>query len=201
LEPTMDLHKEFFEELADEWDSQQPVDRSAHLHQLIEKIVPKLGTCKSILNIGSGTGALTDILVQHYPASEVISIDIAFAMVQKNRFQDPSTELVQADVHALPFNCQTFDAVICHNSFPHFQNHILSMQEMFRVLQIGKFLVILHDISRDQVNAVHRNATSQVIHHDMLPEPARLEGLMKKCGLRYIEVSEGEDFFLAIGQK
>jgi len=75
------------------------------------------------------------------------------------------------------------------------------MQEMLRALKDGSFLVILHDISRDQVNAVHRNATSHVIHHVMFPEPARLAGLMKICGIRNIEISEVEDFFLAVGQK
>ena len=197
----MDLHQEFFEKLADEWDQQQPVDRLAHLNWLIEKIVPKIGTCKKKLNIGSGTGILTAILAQHFPGSEIISIDIAFAMLQKNSLQDPSANLAQADVHTLPFNYHTFDAIICHNSFPHFQNHPLAMQEMLRVLKVGNFFVILHDISRNQVNAVHRNATSHVIHHDMLPEPAKLAGLMKMCGLQNIEVSEGEDYFLAIGQK
>ena len=197
----MDLHQEFFEKLAGEWDQQQPLDRLAHLNLLIDKIMPKIGTCKKILNIGSGTGVLTAILAQHYPGSEITSIDIAFAMLQKNRFQDSSANLAQADVHALPFLYQTFDAIISHNSFPHFLNHPLAMQEMLRALKDGSFLVILHDISRDQVNAVHRNATSHVIHHDMLPEPARLAGLMKICGIRNIEISEGEDFFLAVGQK
>jgi len=72
------------------------------------------------------------------------------------------------------------------------------MQEMLRALKEGNFIVILHDISRDQVNAIHRNATSHVIHHDMLPEPARLAGLMKICGLKNIEVGEAEDLFLAV---
>jgi len=83
----MDLHQEFFEKLAGEWDQQQPLDRLAHLNLLIDKIMPKIGTCKKILNIGSGTGVLTAILAQHYPGSEITSIDIAFAMLQKIAFR------------------------------------------------------------------------------------------------------------------
>ena len=197
----MDLHREFFEKLADDWDSQQHGNRFQHLSRLINTVVPSLENCKKLINIGSGTGFLPTILNQFYPCVEVISIDLAFTMLQKNHQMDPSAIIMQADVHSLPLPAQFADAIICHNSFPHFQNHPLAVQEMRRVLKDGHLLVILHDINREQVNTVHRNATEQVIHHDMLPDPVRLAGLLEMCGLNNIEISEGTDYFLAVGRK
>lgn len=197
----MESRKEFFEKLAGEWDDQQPANRIAHLHQLVKIIEPQLADCKRTLILGSGTGVLTSILEQHSQGIEIVSIDIAFSMLYKNRNLAASALLVQADVHELPFSSHSVDGIICHNSFPHFQSHPRAMREMVRLLEVESFLFILHDISRDQVNAKHRNAASHVIHHDMLPEPERMAGLMKICGLRNIQISEGEDHFLAIGQK
>jgi CsoR family transcriptional regulator, copper-sensing transcriptional repressor len=197
----MDLHREFFEELAGDWNSQQPVDRIVHLDMLVKNVVPGLTRCNKILNIGSGTGVLPGILTRNYPGVTVVSIDFAFAMVHSHHNAECEAQLIQADVHALPTNRNVFDAVICHNSFPHFKDHPAAIKEMMRVLKEGSLLVILHDISRQKVNQVHGCAHANVIHHDLLPEPERLSGLLKTCGLRETSASEGEDYFIAFGKK
>jgi ubiquinone/menaquinone biosynthesis C-methylase UbiE len=197
----MDSHREFFEELAGDWDDQQPAGRVAHLDRLVKNVVPSLNRCDKVLNIGSGTGVLPGILTRNYPGMTVVSIDFAFAMLHSHRKLDIEVLLIQADVHDIPANRNVFDAVICHNSFPHFKDHPAAIIEMKRVLKEGSMLVILHDISRQKVNQVHGCANAKVIHHDLLPEPEKLSGLMEHCGLQDVNVNEGEDFFIAFGEK
>lgn len=197
----MDSHREFFEGLAGDWDGQQPPDRIAHLDRLVKNVVPGLNQCDKVLNIGSGTGVLPGILTRNYPGMTVVSIDFAFAMLSSHRHQDIEAQLIQADVHDIPTDMNRFDSVICHNSFPHFKDHPAAIIEMKRVLKEGSLLVILHDISRQKVNKVHGYAHAIVIHHDLLPEPEKLSGLMEHCGLREIGVNEGEDYFIAFGKK
>ncbi len=193
-----DMHREFFKELAESWDGQQPADRTSHLERLVKKVVPSLTRCNEVLNIGSGTGILSGILTRNYPGMTVVSIDFAFAMLLH---QDIEAQLIQADVHDIPTDVNRFDAVICHNSFPHFKDHPAAINEMMRVLTVGSVLVILHDLSRQKVNQVHGCAHAKVIYHDLLPEPERLSGLMEHCGLREVSASEGEDYFIAFGKK
>jgi ubiquinone/menaquinone biosynthesis C-methylase UbiE len=196
----MDSHREFFEGLAYDWNSQQPVERSSHLKYLVESKLPKFSTSRKILNVGSGTGVLPPILTACYPTLQVISIDFAWMMISHPE-NTPDSMRSQADVHALPFFAGCFDGVICHNSFPHFQDHPLAMKEMVRVLKQDVQLAVLHDINREMVNRVHVNASSEAIHHDVLPDPDRFRGLMEHCGLRNVQVSDGDNYFLAIGIK
>ncbi len=197
----MDAHREFFEGLAEEWDAQQPIKRLEHITKLLIGYTPFLAESRQLLNVGSGTGVLPAILEQLHPGISVVSLDIAFSMLSLHRTRDQKTQIVQGDVHLLPFPPSSFETVICHNSFPHFQDHPQAVREMVRVLDHGKWLIIFHDISRERVNSVHANANSRVIHRDLLPDAGRLTGLLSSCGLSNIKISEGDDFFLAIGQK
>lgn len=197
----MDAHREFFEGLAEEWDDQQPMGRREHIRKLLIDYTQFLFDSRLSLNIGSGTGVLPEILEQLFHGIRVVSLDIALAMLLFHRSRDKKSRIVQGDVHLLPFASCTYDSVICHNSFPHFRNHPEALREMVRIIKSGSWLVIFHDISREKVNSVHANANSQVIHHDQLPDAKRLSGLFSYCGLRNIRIEEGDDFFLAVGQK
>lgn len=196
-----DKHKEFFEGLAQDWDLQQPKDRLAHIEKLVKELSPFLNGCTRILNIGSGTGVLQEVLERQHPEAEIVSLDIAFSMLGIHHGRFPSSRLVQGDVHFLPFAARSVDTVLCHNSFPHFKEHPLAIRDMTRTLQAGRFLIILHDISRHKVNAVHASATSKVVRHDMLPDPDRLAGLLADNGLQNIQISEGMDYFWAVGKR
>lgn len=196
-----DPRREFFERLAGDWNGYQPENRLAHLNNLVKNVVPDLSQCSRTLNIGSGTGVLPSILTSNYPGMAVVSIDFAYSMLTLNHRLDKDAQLIQADVHDLPFVRNRFDVVICHNSFPHFSNHPAALKEMIRVVNYNCMVVILHDISRQKVNLVHSSANSQIIHHDLLPDPERLSGLMIGCGLQDVIASDGDDYFIAIGKK
>jgi ubiquinone/menaquinone biosynthesis C-methylase UbiE len=48
-----------------------------------------------------------------------------------------------------------FDLAVCHNSFTHFADEPFALCELARVLASDNCLLILHDLSREQVGAIH----------------------------------------------
>lgn len=197
LEP----RQKFFEQLAHEWDFQQPDDREAHLRFLLSKIDSYLQRDKRVLVIGSGTGVLSPLLLDYCASSQTISLDIAFAMLAIHRKQDADAGIIHGDAHHLPLAAETFDCVICHDSFPHFQNQSAVLNEVSRVLTNNGHLVIMHDINREQVNHTHRMASSTAIQNDLLPDSAHMSNLLNTAGLREVKFEEGDNFYLAVGEK
>lgn len=201
MENNLESKQDFFEHLAHVWDSQQPEDRDIHLRFLLSKIAPYLQGSKRLLIIGSGTGVLSPLHLDYRTSSQTFSLDIAFAMLAINRKQDADASIIQGDAHHLPLPAETFDCVICHDSFPHFQNQKSVLIEISRVLTNSGYLVIMHDINREQVNHTHIMASSPTIHKDLLPDSTHMCSLMNIAGLKEVKFEEGDNFYLAIGEK
>ena len=165
----MDLIRQYFEELAPRWDSLQSPERTQIIDTLLGRYDNQFNPTGLILDVGTGTGTLIPIISRRYPHATVFSIDLAHQMLLQARLKKKDAGLIQADALTLPFTAQTFSGVICHNSFPHFQNKLQALIELRRVLQKDGNLLILHDNNRQQVNAIHQNAQSPVIRNDLLP--------------------------------
>ena len=146
----------YFEELAQRWDGLQPPERQERLRRLLAPFAPLLRTCGAILEVGTGTGALIPCLRGWAPGACLVSIDLAGQMLRRARQRCPGASVVLADVHHPPFGVPGFDLVVCHSSFPHFADKPAALNQLARVLRPGGHLLILHDISRERVNAIHR---------------------------------------------
>lgn len=191
----------FFENVAREWDLSQPPDRDLVINRLLEPFDQALAQSKSILDVGTGTGAMIPILHNRYPASRIISVDLAENMPRLAKRKVPNACLVQADVHVLPFRDGNFSCVICHNSFPHFWQKDQALMEIRRVLQVGGKLLILHDISREKVNWSHRNAQAEIIHHDLLPEGNSLGQMLSRAGYQLLSLEDDDTHYARFAQK
>jgi malonyl-CoA O-methyltransferase len=66
---------------------------------------------QAILDIGAGTGTLTQALQNRYPESTVVGLDMALGMAQalQKKTKLPS---ICADMHRLPFASNTFDLIV-----------------------------------------------------------------------------------------
>lgn len=194
----------FFESLAERWDAQQPPDRAQVLRNMLAPFAAILENANTILEVGTGTGALIPRLREKAPAARLISIDLAYAMLERAQCRCPDALLAQADVHHLPFpatpaGAGLFDLVICHNSFPHFADPTTALIEIARVLDHGGRLLILHDLSREQVNAIHSNG-GEAIQNDLLPPGEDLHRMLVEVGFSGVQVQDTETHYMAIGQ-
>ena len=77
----MDSLRLFFEGAASDWDSHQPPNRTELLERALAPFDPYFSACESILEVGTGTGALLPVLSRRYPAARLCSIDLARAML------------------------------------------------------------------------------------------------------------------------
>jgi ubiquinone/menaquinone biosynthesis C-methylase UbiE len=190
----LDGRRAFFESLAEVWDSQQLPNRGEVLRRMLAPYAAELRVAKAILEVGTGTGALIPLLQASATAARLISIDMAGAMLQHARRRCPDALLVQCDVHRLPFASGSiesgFDWVICHNSFPHFEDPFSAAADMARVLCRGGHLLIVHDLGREQVNAIHRGIPNRFVKDDLLPGGVELAGMLARRGFTILQVED-----------
>ena len=196
----MDKLRDFFEDLALRWDDQQPPDRAIVLHKLLAPFASTLKESHAILEVGTGTGALIARIRERSPYATLVSIDLATEMLRRAQQRCSDSDLVQADAHFPPFTRSAFDLVICHNSFPHFSDKPAAITSLSETLQPGGHLLILHDLSRQEVNAIHSNG-GDAIKDDLLPPGDETRYLLLAHGFESIQVEDTPDHYLVIGTR
>jgi len=113
--------------------------------------------------------------------------------------------LVQADVHHLPFRFTPppdpgFDLVVCHNSFPHFADKPAALGELARVLRPGGGLLILHDLSREEVNTIHGQG-GEAIRNDLLPPGTETGRMLDEAGFSRVKVEDTKELYVVTGRR
>lgn len=95
-----------------------------------------------VLDVGAGTGALTLLLARHLPKVQFVGVDLTAAMVtdaqvQAQKLGIPNVEFVEGDALSLPFEDESFDAVVCQTVLIHLGDPAGAVGEMSRVLKPG----------------------------------------------------------------
>ena len=106
---------------------------------------------EKILDVACGTGVLEELIIKERPSQSMTGVDISENMlhVAKRKLAAyPGVAFFRAGATDLPFADDTFDLVVCANSFHYFDAPVLSLQQMKRVLKRGGRLIIL-DWCRD----------------------------------------------------
>ena len=106
------------------------------LAELIAKAAPK-----AVLEIAAGTGVVTRVMAARLPADVRLTItDLNQPMLDRAKAQqadDSRIEWRQADALALPFQDQSFDAVVCQFGVMFFPDKVQGYREARRVLKPG----------------------------------------------------------------
>lgn len=88
-----------------------------------------------VLDVATGAGYIAGAAAQR--GAEVIGIDFSAAQVRMARERYPAVRFEQADAEALPFEPDTFDAVVNGFGMCHLPNPDVALREAFRVLKRG----------------------------------------------------------------
>jgi demethylmenaquinone methyltransferase/2-methoxy-6-polyprenyl-1,4-benzoquinol methylase len=190
----------FFEDLAGRWDSFQPPDREEVLRRLLAPFALLLGASGAILEVGTGTGALIPCLRERAPSAWLVSIDLAGEMLYRARQRCPDSAIVQADAHHPPFVAPGFDLVVCHNSFPHFADKPTALTVLAYLLRPGGHLLILHDLSREKVNAIHSSGGA-AIQNNLLPPGDEAGRMLMRFGFVSVQVEDTDKRYVVAGQR
>jgi demethylmenaquinone methyltransferase/2-methoxy-6-polyprenyl-1,4-benzoquinol methylase len=190
--------RRYFEAHARDWDERMPPNYSEVLVDFIHSFAAEFRAAAVTLEVGTGTGALIPVLRTLAPDSHLVSVDFAYGMVSQAQKRIPGACLLQADVHDLPIVSGWVDLVICHNSFPHFEDKPRALREIRRVLRPAGKLMILHNNPREVVNAIHQRI-GPPIAGDLLPTGDAMQALLIDSGFSAVQVEDSSQHYAAQG--
>ncbi len=101
----------------------------------------------TLVDLGCGTGQLTQRLVHTFPDATIVGVDLSGGMLTEaaGRLRGAAGDarpLVQADAEQLPFAASTVDLVVCTESFHWYPDQERTLGELARVLNPGGRLLI-----------------------------------------------------------
>lgn len=88
-----------------------------------------------ILDVATGAGYIAEVATQR--GADATGVDFSAAQVRMAREQFPAVRFEQADAEALPFDSESFDAVVNGFGMCHVSNPDIALREAFRVLKRG----------------------------------------------------------------
>lgn len=98
---------------------------------------------QDLLDCGCGTAPMLTLLHEKYPDKHYTGIDLTPKMIEAARAKHmEGVELVVGDCERLPFADESFDVVICCQSFHHYPNVQDFFDSVSRVLRPGGRLIL-----------------------------------------------------------
>jgi SAM-dependent methyltransferase len=107
-----------FDRLAPVWDD----NRSSDAFAPVEAAVDALGDAPSrVLDIGTGTGAVAQLVGERFPDAEIVGVDVSERMIEEARRKvGDRVRFHIADAERLPFADDSFELVTLGNMIPFF---------------------------------------------------------------------------------
>lgn len=97
-----------------------------------------------VLDAGIGTGALSAAFEAHAPATRIVGVDVADAMLAQARQRVARlVDARQASITRLPFPDAHFDGVMTAHVLEHLPDALVGITELLRVLKPGQPLLVL----------------------------------------------------------
>jgi SAM-dependent methyltransferase len=153
-----------------------------------------------VIDVGSGPGALTEVLVERLGADAVVAADPSPPFVAALCERLPGVEAVQAPAEQLPFGDATFDAALAQLAVHFMKDPVAGLREMARVTKPGGMIAAsVWDLAGDRapLSVLWRAARS--LDPDVRDESdlagaqeGALARLFEVAGLTRIETAEHE---------
>ena len=148
------MSKEFFDSVADGWDS-----RCNHDEKKIEHIVRFLDIEKGdkIIDVACGTGVLFKYLLKYKPG-KILAIDYSPRMIEnaKKKANNGIIELINDDFFNLMLS--DYDKLIAYSAYPHFEDKKKLAKHISSLLKKGGRFMICHSQRRQEINNLHKKA-------------------------------------------
>ena len=107
--------------------------------EVSERMIKRLKFLKSkplnILDIGCGTGYLSNLISQHLPNSNIVCMDFSYEMVSQCKNKNIKLEPLVADAEYMPFKTSIFDLVISSFTLHWCQQIDKIFSDIFRILK------------------------------------------------------------------
>ncbi len=192
----------FFDDLAPRWDARE--DLVAVRRKLLEGFEELgVGPAERILDVGCGTGNLTEALLTRLdPSGEVIAVDISTGMldIAREKVRDPRVRFLDASSHDLPLPDGSLDRVFCLHVWPHLADCDEHVREFGRCLRDGGLVHVWHLVSRADINAIHGGSGDDV-RHDVLGPGTETAACFERNGFTVEGIVDDEERYLVTARK
>lgn len=150
------------------------------------------GTGRTVVDVGSGPGALTDELVRRLGPAAVVAVDPSPPFVAALSARQPEVDVRSAAAEALPFADDSFDAALAQLVVHFMSDPVAGLREMARVTRPGGIVAACvwdHDGGRSPLSTCWSAALDldpAAIDETGLPgaREGHLEQLCAEAGLR-----------------
>lgn len=191
--------RDFFDEAAPRW-ATRSFDQA-----LMERLIDccKLGPGARVVDLGGGTGHLLPTLRQRVgPSGCLCLIDLSLGMLRQAASLVATTRAWRCcgQGEHLPLRTGQWDAVIGMGLYPHLDDPLAVLAEIWRVLVPGGRVAFLHLIGRAQLNALHQQLGGIVATH-LLPAGEEVAQTLATAGFAVERVVDREDSFLVLGSR
>jgi len=117
---------EFYDSISGEYTDllDRAVPRYREMLASIIDYIPSNLKIERILELGCGTGNLTELIIQKYPHAEVVAVDISGQIIKecRQRLQSEAVEYLQKDFMEISFEPSTFDLVLSSIAIHHLKD-------------------------------------------------------------------------------
>lgn len=107
----------------------------------------------TVLDVACGTGELERLVLTECPTQQIVGVDISEKMLvfaKQKCLAYPNVSFHLANASALPFASNSFDVIVSANAFHYFDDPLIALGEMKRVLKPDGTVVIM-DWCRDYI--------------------------------------------------
>ena len=188
---------EFFNSIAEKWDSTINVDEKK-INKLLSQI--SISNGDSILDVGTGTGVLIPFYKELNRDGEITGVDISEGMlsVAKRKFGQLSNvrfEVLDIENDSIE---KKFDKIVLYSMFPHLNNRVEAVKKLVNnnLKENGK-LLIAHSDSREFLNNLHSNADERV-SEDRLIDVNKQKEAFEKASLKVTKAYEDDEIYYLV---
>jgi ubiquinone/menaquinone biosynthesis C-methylase UbiE/pimeloyl-ACP methyl ester carboxylesterase len=166
---------------------------------VIDKIAPD-----RLIDIGCGPGAFLEEVQKHFPDIQLNALDLSEEMIEETKSRLSDTAIVTVgDSENMPLEDEQYGVVTCNMSIHHYPHPQKAVNEMYRILKKGGYL-LLNDMDcippiRTVANFIFpRMKTGDV----KMYKKAEILGFMKKAGFKRVKYRKISPFsFQCVAKK
>jgi ubiquinone/menaquinone biosynthesis C-methylase UbiE len=152
-----------------------------------------------VIEPGCGTGRLTRIIAERIgPNGMAQASDISPKMVEKARRRlegYSNVQLTCGTIEDATLEPASFDSVICHNVFPHFDDKRKVVTKLRYALKPSGLFVVSHLMSSSEINDLHRK-TNPAVAQDFLPTLDEMRDIFASVNMHIALVYDDENGYL-----
>lgn len=151
---------------------------------------------KEVLDAGAGTGRVSIKL--HKAGAHVTALDLSAEMLAKLHQKEPSIEVVEGDMEAMPFEDGQFDMVFSSLALVHLKKVEPFLDEAYRILKDGGKLVLVNIHYRKSMTLKDNQGKYTIEAYNHFPRHLTEAAEQLAFGVELDEIlTEGDDVWIS----